>query len=196
MYLCIICPKNQASYGVIHFHFCTCHMRNLVIAFLLVLFTLQARAQQEAPAEKEEKLENFGYLELGGRFLAGLGGQYERLLHVSQRLSFTVGVGLGSSHPMGSGSAHWPVIIPVSGGILLGKRSHHFEFGISRLLVKREFYEDPEDGRFLWPITAYIGYRKLPQNPKGMFYKIDGLVYPVQFLGALPFIGFGLGYQF
>lgn len=171
-------------------------MKNLIPLALLSSFVLPSYSQQEALLQEQEVLKNFGYLELGGRFIAGFGVHYERRLRLSPSFSFTGGVGAGSSHRLDQGNAHWPLIVPISAGILVGKKINHFELGASRLLVRREFYEDPEDGIFLWPITAYIGYRKLPEDSQGFFYKINGLVYPVDFLGALPFLAFGLGYQF
>ena len=165
--------------------------RPFIIIFFAVCFT-PIMAQDGA----KMKL-NHGYLELGGRYLAGLGAHYERQLPVSKLFSFYFGVGMGTSYALDSEGESWSLIAPLSAGLIIGKQRSRLELGVSRLLVEEEFYTDPEDGQeWILPIAFLIGYRRLPELSGRFFYKIDFLLYQAYFIGVLPLVGVGLGCNF
>ena len=168
-------------------------MKRVILMLLIVVPAGITYAQNES----SDSALNYGYVELGGRYLAGLGVNYERQLAISPVFSFTLGAGVGTSYSIDSRSDSWPLIVPLSAGMLIGKKRSTLELGFSRLLVKKEFYTDPEDGQeWILPTAFNIGFRKLPDASRPFFYKLDFLMYPAYFIGVLPFLGAGIGYAF
>ncbi|MEM6843656.1 MAG: hypothetical protein AAF632_15620 [Bacteroidota bacterium] len=167
-----------------------------ILSLLFLLCTLTEVRAQVIPSLDSSTFRNVIYAELGGRFLLGGGVQYERALALTKSCSLLLGVGVGSSSRLDRAFANWPIIVPISGALSLGRRRGRWEVGFSRLLVKKAFYEDPNDEIYgILPMAGYLGYRQLPSPTRRLFFKIDLLVYPSAFY-PLPFLGGGVGYAF